>query len=386
LSKLALALLKYSARSISSKLFRPPVRKFDYKTCSNMSDDESDVPDAVTAQKLVKEFEHVTNTDEIIAQMYLQEHGWQLSSALNSFFEKKIENINESKAEDDRERLQQASEVQPKKSIAEGLYDGSLTTKAPGSLTMVSWNIDGLDAHNLKKRTKAVCKILELEGADIVFLQEVVPETLSYLEAKLPGYEVVCGKPGQDYFVATLLRRGRVYLDKVKVVDFPTSRMGRHLLAVQAHCGSVKFDLLNSHLESTKEHADERCRQLEQCLGLVSGRPVSNVVLFGGDLNMRDKELAGVGGLPPGTRDVWEACGSRKEVQYTWDLQRNSNLEWPGQWKPRCRFDRVYIRDSAPKSGKATYFGFLGLQKITGTQSFPSDHWGLKIHLGLEQQ
>ena len=39
-----------------------------------MSDSEEDpsVPDAATAQKLVKEFEAVTNTDEIMAQMYLQ--------------------------------------------------------------------------------------------------------------------------------------------------------------------------------------------------------------------------------------------------------------------------------------------------------------------------
>ena len=37
----------------------------------------------------------------------------------------------------------------------------------------VTWNIDGLDQTNLKKRTKGVCKILEQEAADIVFLQEV---------------------------------------------------------------------------------------------------------------------------------------------------------------------------------------------------------------------
>ena len=39
-----------------------------------MSDSEEDpsVPDAITAQKLCKEFEAVTNTDEIMAQMYLQ--------------------------------------------------------------------------------------------------------------------------------------------------------------------------------------------------------------------------------------------------------------------------------------------------------------------------
>ena len=36
------------------------------------SEDDSCVPDAKTAQSRVKEFESVTNTDEIMAQMYLQ--------------------------------------------------------------------------------------------------------------------------------------------------------------------------------------------------------------------------------------------------------------------------------------------------------------------------
>ena len=66
-----------------------------------------------------------------------------------------------------------------------------MTTQAPGSLVFVTWNIDGLDQHNLKKRTKAVAKILEQEAADVVFLQEVIPETFSYLESKLPGYQVL---------------------------------------------------------------------------------------------------------------------------------------------------------------------------------------------------
>jgi tyrosyl-DNA phosphodiesterase 2 len=45
-------------------------------------------------------------------------------------------------------------------------------------------------------------------------------------------------------------------------------------------------------------------------------------VIYGGDLNMRDTELAAVGGLPPGLRDAWEFCGRRKELEFTWDLTR----------------------------------------------------------------
>jgi hypothetical protein len=46
---------------------------------------------------------------------------------------------------------------------------------------------------------------------------------------------------GCDYFVATLLRRGRVYWDKTRIAEYPGSSMGRNLLAVAAHCGQVLY-------------------------------------------------------------------------------------------------------------------------------------------------
>jgi len=342
-----------------------------------MSDNEDEnVPDGATAQKLVKEFESISNTDEIMAQMFLQENSWDLSKALNAYFATKCE------------KLQEASSSQvtpdPAPTVQEAISQGILSTQAPSSLVMMSWNVDGLDNHNLKKRTRAVVKAIQDSATDIVFLQEVIPETFSYFESKLPNYECIAAK-SENYFVATLLRRGRVYVDKSKVIDFPASVMYRHLLAVQAHCGSVHMDLLNTHLESTGDHAEERKNQLQQCLGFVTKRPPHSNVIFGGDLNMRDKELAAIGGLPNGVKDVWEELGSRNEVKYTWDLQRNSNLEWPGKWKPRCRFDRIYIRPSNEKTMKPAKFGLVGLEKVEGTQSFPSDHWGLRVGLDLKQ-
>lgn len=353
------------------------------------SDSDSGVPDSATAQKLVKEFEHVTNTDEILAQYHLQEHGWDLSKALNTYFagicaeaEAKIEAEEAAK----EAAARSSKEEIVKKTAEEALKEGILTTKAPANLVFMSWNIDGLDEHNLKKRTKGVCKIIEQEKADIVFLQEVIPMTFSYIESKLTGYQCL-GTEDKEYFVATLLRKGRVYLDRHTVVDFPTSRMGRHVLAVQAHCGNVQLDLFNTHLESTAEHAEERKNQLKKCLEQVKNRPGERVVILAGDLNMRDKELDGVGGLPRGLKDVWQECGSRKEAQYTWDMIRNSNLQVNfGKFRPRCRFDRIYLKDSTPQTVKATNFGLVGLQKITGTQSFPSDHWGLRVALSLKQE
>ena len=260
-----------------------------------------------------------------------------------------------------------------------------LTTQAPTSLTMISWNIDGLEEKNLEKRTEAVVKIIKEASADIVFLQEVIPQTLSYIQTNLPNYECISAKD-DGYFVVTLLRRGRVYFDRRSVKDYPTSLMYRHLLAVQAHCGNVVMDLLNTHLESTKEHADERKKQLEECFGLMSRRPADRSVIFGGDLNLRDPEVKSVGGIPASARDVWEQLGKREELRWTWDLQRNTNKEMPGKWKPRCRFDRIYIRPSDTENLVADQFGLIGLERVAGTQSFPSDHWGIRLGLKLSQE
>ena len=54
------------------------------------------------------------------------------------------------------------------------------------------------------------------------------------------------------------------------------------------------MDLLNTHLESTAEHAEERTRQLEQCFEIMSKRPGDRTVIFGGDLNSRDKEVENI--------------------------------------------------------------------------------------------
>ena len=69
-------------------------------------------------------------------------------------------------------------------------------------------------------------------SADIVFLQEVIPETLSFIKSEMTDYECAAARQS-EYFVATLMRRGRVVIDKHRVASFPNTRIRRNLLAVQ---------------------------------------------------------------------------------------------------------------------------------------------------------
>ena len=106
--------------------------------------------------------------------------------------------------------------------------------------------------------------------------------------------------------------------------------MGRAMQVVQAHVGKVKLTFINVHLESTKDFSKQRKEQLVNCLEEMKGAEDEVTVILGGDLNIRDSEvssLQGGRGLPSNVYDVWECLGSRKDVQYTWDCMRNTNLQ-----------------------------------------------------------
>lgn len=89
-------------------------------------------------------------------------------------------------------------------------------------------------------------------------------------------------------------------------------------------------------------------------------------------------QLTSIGGLPSGIVDLWISSGQRKECQFTWDMRRNDNLptNW-GTYKPQCRFDRVYFRESQPLKVVPGHFGLIGLQRLKPHVCFPSDHWGI---------
>lgn len=53
----------------------------------------------------------------------------------------------------------------------------------------------------------------------------------------------------------------------------------------------VDICLLNTHLESTKEGQANRVQQLSYLLRLVKNTGNDLIVIAGGDLNLRDKEV-----------------------------------------------------------------------------------------------
>ena len=255
----------------------------------------------------------------------------------------------------------------------------------PGlKLKLLSWNIDGLDGKDLTTRTEAVVDLIKSRSPHVVFLQEVVSQTLSLIHTKLgPTYSIhISPKITVHYFVAILVTKKcsqKITLDgDIGMFDFPGTTMGRHLLQLFIKVCGVPIALYTSHLESMKDYSRERKEQLKLCFEFVREQKelFGRACILGGDLNLRDEEVAKVG-LPESTVDVWEVCGRAEEHRYTWDISANDNLVWKYPNKPKLRFDRLYFSSKDNHPIKPESFELVGKERIPGCNRFPSDHWGM---------
>lgn len=253
---------------------------------------------------------------------------------------------------------------------------------AENVLRLLSWNIDGLDENNKTERTEEVCRVILLKRPHVVFLQEVVDDTKPILTEKLGRvYSLhVHPSPPAHYYPAILVQKNVDVLESEKLdsIEFPQSTMGRHLLILNVKFQHISFSLFTSHLESMKNYGAERKRQLKVCFSeMLKRTQEGKICLFGGDLNVRDKEVAEVC-IPDGIADVWQACGGSESEKFTWDSTINDNLNL--SFKVKLRLDRLYIspflkKDTDPV--RPVKFELVGQDRLAHCQRFPSDHWGM---------
>ncbi|XP_020842506.1 tyrosyl-DNA phosphodiesterase 2 [Phascolarctos cinereus] len=329
-------------------------------------------------QRLCAEFSAITGRGSGVAQCYLAENDWQMERALNSYFESGVDEG----ASDAGPRFPPPAAVcvdltnEPTINVTNtGVDIENYGQKEDDStFSLITWNIDGLDIHNLQDRAKSVCEYLALYTPDVVFLQEVIPPYYNYLKKRATSYTIISGNE-DGYFTVVMLKKSRVKLISYEITPFPATQMMRNLLCVHVTICGNELCLLNSHFESTRNHARERMNQLKMVLKKMQEVPESVTVIFGGDTNLRDHEVSKSGGLPEKILDVWEFLGKPEHCRYTWDTQANSNLAIEATCK--LRFDRIFFRPAAhgchivPRN-----LDLIGLEKLDCGR-FPSDHWGL---------
>nr|4FVA_A Chain A, 5'-tyrosyl-DNA phosphodiesterase [Caenorhabditis elegans]4FVA_B Chain B, 5'-tyrosyl-DNA phosphodiesterase [Caenorhabditis elegans]4FVA_C Chain C, 5'-tyrosyl-DNA phosphodiesterase [Caenorhabditis elegans]4FVA_D Chain D, 5'-tyrosyl-DNA phosphodiesterase [Caenorhabditis elegans] len=237
-------------------------------------------------------------------------------------------------------------------------------------VSVMSWNIDGLDGRSLLTRMKAVAHIVKNVNPDILFLQEVVDRDLAPIDKLQSLYKIYYSNKGCQYYTAILVSK-MFDVEKHDVIHFQNSGMYRTLQILEGSIGGLKVFLLNTHLESTREHRPQRCAQFGFCMDKVREIIAQNpgaLVFFGGDLNLRDEEVSRV---PDGVKDAWEAAGSDNKTKFTWDTFKNDNKQ--GFHGAKMRFDRLYWSGPLDK----VKFTLEGRQRIRSCLCFPSDHWAI---------
>ena len=181
-----------------------------------------------------------------------------------------------------------------------------------------------------------------------------------------------------SYFNAILIRSSTVNTENSNLEYFPfeNSEQGRHFLTFPIRFAGSDIILITSHLESCKPKSNERKSQFRDILLYTRRRRNGVNVIFGGDTNLRDREVAAVGDLRNEVLDAWASCGSPHDAQFTWDMSENDNKDMNGA-KPKLRFDRIFVRPA--QNGKVVrpqIFTLIGKERLSCGR-FASDHWGI---------
>lgn len=357
-------------------------------------------PSEAEFKKLIDEFNEVTG-EPTLAKKFLRENNWNIVRAINGYFRfiRKKENKRKTTSNEHNHLvidLDSENELTPSKKQKHD-FDQPSSSKSPIKklsetsptesilFRHLTWNIDGINERNLLLRTNAICNAIIKEKVFFAFLQEVTDECEKIIQHRLSdkfiiftGNDNVLG--GAPYFTMTLVNKDEhINVESNRIIPFKNTIMARNLLEIMVTYHGVKICFINTHLESTKDGTNFRIQQLNFLLKHFGKIDPSYTIIAGGDLNLRDKELANLGGLPPQVVDAWITTGKRKEVEFTWDMTRNTNLSNTnfGKFKPRMRFDRIFIRKSCPERVGIVHFGLTGIERLKPNVCFPSDHWGV---------
>ncbi|XP_012678305.2 tyrosyl-DNA phosphodiesterase 2 isoform X1 [Clupea harengus] len=251
----------------------------------------------------------------------------------------------------------------------------------PNELFVLTWNIDGLDREDMDERFPKLLHYLSRIRADIVLLQELISPIADVLEEIMTDYDLIRGNTS-GYFTGILLLKARVKLLQSSVVNYPTTEMSRNLLMAQLSFSGHQLWVMTSHLESGKASSQERMNQLRRVWKRMREAPDDHAVIFGGDSNLRDREVKWLGGLPEGISDVWELLEQPEDCRYTWDTVTNNNKDV--DFKAQLRFDRVYMRPGKEGAKVTPVSMKLVGQDRLKCGRFTSDHWGILCKFSVD--
>ncbi|VDI75469.1 Hypothetical predicted protein [Mytilus galloprovincialis] len=183
----------------------------------------------------------------------------------------------------------------------------------PKGINLLSWNIFGRFDEYIKKRTSAVIAIINMESPNVIFLQEVIVDTLEMLSRKCLDYTFI-ESAVESYFTVIMVKHNVVQVTDSKIIPFTSSAQGRTLQKLECTIKGLPCVLMTSYLKSMQTHSDERKHQMKRALHHVVNASRDRTVLSGGEFNIKHREIREMKGLPKGVLDLWIETGRNKET------------------------------------------------------------------------
>ena len=206
-------------------------------------------------------------------------------------------------------------------------------------------------------RIASILDIVLRAQPQFLLMQEVTMEMYNEIKQRLADWHVYKRHDqAEDYFNVTAVLWPAAAEDRCTSFLFPSSRNGRHTLAVRRG----QWLVVNVHAESGSGAVDRDARSDQlRYMSRSHEREAQQLHILCGDMNARPGEDQCL--LTEGWRDAWSAAGSA--VDWTW--------RGHGQ---TARYDRAYIHNSAEASARC-----VKIERLCDVCGALSDHVPLHV-------
>ncbi|OQR73265.1 tyrosyl-DNA phosphodiesterase 2-like, partial [Tropilaelaps mercedesae] len=221
-----------------------------------------DFPPVEVCAERCRRFAEVTDTNQALAQFYLQDREWNLERSIQDYYDDYAERNggeppSKKRATGPIPNGASGDVVELSSSDDESAGNSARGGAEPSDdlMKVISWNIDGLDPKNVDVRTNNICSIIKRAQADVAMLQEVVPRTLNLMKQNLESDYHILDSGLANYFTVILVHKKRMKLGESRVFDFASSSMGRKLQVVEVSALSSEIEKISLSIEKIERRA-----------------------------------------------------------------------------------------------------------------------------------
>lgn len=263
------------------------------------------------------------------------------------------------------------------------------------SISLMTWCIDW-QTDFYAQRVQGILNIIREKEPDIIFLQGIKKKGEEDAEAMIRhqlerDYHVQVGSnesaTTKTSWLVTLIKRSvsPQTPEMAASCGLQSGQYRRTLFQMRIRIDGHNFRFINVHMDCSDQDKmlspkkqGIRVDQIKQMMQTARDEAATGVVIFGGNLNIRDNEERPQFFPDEDDQaiiqqaDAWEcaeafATGGKEEHRWTWDTRVNDifgKKRYPKEERDGFRFDRIYSLDSHKLEVSTEWFELLGKQKL----------------------